>query len=170
MRRDLAGRRRLRRSTAALMWGSYAVHGLAMFATLRRGAPLPLPRSLTIPAGTVLAGFGGACLFAGARRFDGPAQLTGTAVQPLLTGGIYGYSRNPQYVGYTLLLTGAAVGCRNAGAMVLVTLLGASYVAWVPVEEEHLVGVFGDAYLDYQGRIARWWGTASVAREEGLEE
>jgi hypothetical protein len=36
-------------------------------------------------------------------------ELTGTAVQPLVTGGIYRHSRKPQYASYILTLSGLVI-------------------------------------------------------------
>jgi hypothetical protein len=73
-----------------------------------------------------------------AHQFAGTGKLTGTAVQPLVTGGIYRHSRNPQYLGYIFNLSGLAIASRSPSALALTGLLAASYAAWVPIEEEHL--------------------------------
>jgi protein-S-isoprenylcysteine O-methyltransferase Ste14 len=97
------------------------------------------------------------CL-AGVRRFAGASELTGTANQALTTTGIYRYSRNPQYVGYLAVLAGAALARRSGTALAWTGVMAAAYAGWVPIEEDHLRGLFGKAYVDYSHRTHRWWG------------
>ena len=82
------------------------------------------------------------------RRFTGVEELTGTRNQTLLTSGVYRYSRNPQYLGYVVALTGASVARRSGAALISAAALTSVYAAWIPVEESHLAGLYGRAYTD----------------------
>jgi protein-S-isoprenylcysteine O-methyltransferase Ste14 len=164
MRRELLGRGALRPTTVVAMYAAYGVHAATTAAALRaRWLPLPLPRrAARLSGGTLTAAGAGLCVL-GMRTFAGPGQVSGTQAGPLVTGGVYRLSRNPQYVGYIAALTGAAVARRSGASLVLAAAAGAIYAAWVPVEEEHLTRTLGAAYRRYHDGTARWVGRPSAA-------
>ena len=96
-------------------------------------------------------------------RFAGAEELTGTRNQALLTNGIYRYSRNPQYLGYLLALAGAGLGPSQRRSSGLYRLLATVYTVWIPVEEEHLAGLYGQPYTDYARRTCRCLGRRRMA-------
>jgi protein-S-isoprenylcysteine O-methyltransferase Ste14 len=75
----------------------------------------------------------------------------------LVTSGPYRFTRNPMYVGLTLEYLGVA-GARLDiwSAIVLPLLLAYINFIVIPVEEQNLRGVFGDAYQQYGERVGRW--------------
>jgi protein-S-isoprenylcysteine O-methyltransferase Ste14 len=75
----------------------------------------------------------------------------------LVTSGPYRFTRNPMYVGLTLEYLGVAGARLDVWPVILLPLLLA-YVNFVviPVEEQNLRGVFGDAYQEYGARVGRW--------------
>jgi len=75
----------------------------------------------------------------------------------LVTSGPYRFTRNPMYVGLTLEYLGVAEARLDLWPVILLPLLLA-YVNFVvvPVEEQNLRGVFGDAYQEYGARVGRW--------------
>lgn len=86
-----------------------------------------------------------------------------TAVEPwkpttaLATDGIYGISRNPIYVGFTVIYAGLALGMDAPVAMGLILpclIVVDRYV--IAREERYLEAKFGQAYRDYQARVRRW--------------
>ena len=164
MRRDLLDRGALRPTTVVAMYAAYGVHAATTAAALRaRWLPLPLPqRAARLSGGTLTAVGAGLCVL-GMRRFAGPGQVSGTQAGPLVTGGVYRYSRNPQYLGYVAALTGAAAVRRSGGSLALAAAAGAIYAAWVPVEEEHLTRTLGESYRRYRRRTARWLAWPSAA-------
>ncbi len=85
--------------------------------------------------------------------------MEGTRAPALTTSGVYRWSRNPQYLGYLLTLTGAAVVRRSLTAMALTVAAGLVYVKWIPVEERQLATAHGEAYERYRAMTRRWWGT-----------
>jgi protein-S-isoprenylcysteine O-methyltransferase Ste14 len=159
MRRDLRDVGFLRPTTVTAMYLTYGIHAGTSLAALRhQWLPLPLPeRAATVAGGAVAAAGTGLCLL-GMRRFPGPGQVSGTQNGPLVTGGIYRYSRNPQYLGYVLALTGLATARRSGAALALAGATAAIYAVWVPVEEEHLRSTIGDAYEQYLHKTRRWLG------------
>ena len=89
----------------------------------------------------------------------------GTTLNParapsrLFTGGIYRLTRNPMYIGLSLVYAGLALLHAQAWALLLIiipmTLVDRIYI---PFEEQQLTDTFGTAYLSYCQRVRRWAG------------
>lgn len=115
MRRELLRDGRLSAPTVTAMYAAYALHGLAVAVSAwRQSAPLQ-PRAAVVGAPLAVAGSG--LVVAGMSRFVGPGQVSGTQVGELATGGVYRFTRNPQYAGYVLALVGLGLA-RRSGAVV----------------------------------------------------
>jgi len=75
----------------------------------------------------------------------------------LITSGAYRWSRNPIYVGLTLIYVGAAL---VLGQVWTLLLLAPPWTAmnWVviPFEEARLRVAFGQPYVDYCRQVRRW--------------
>jgi protein-S-isoprenylcysteine O-methyltransferase Ste14 len=118
-----------------------------------------LPRALAWPLGTVLI-VGGLALGA---AFVAALRAAHTPVNParptsaIVTTGPYRLTRNPGYVGMTLMYAGIAV---LAGALwPLASLLPALVVVdrgVIAREEDYLRATFGEEYLRYQAQVRRW--------------
>lgn len=92
-------------------------------------------------------------------------RRAGTTVNPvkienassLVTGGTYSLTRNPMYVGLTLVLSAWAFFLGNlwtlAGPVVFVAF---TTVFQIMPEERMLTAKFGDSYRDYCRRVRRW--------------
>ena len=111
-------------------------------------------------AGTALAG-------TGMTSFAGPQQFNGGETGDLITGGIYNYSRHPQYAGFVAATAGLAAARGSQRAALLAIALAVIMRAWVGVEERHLRRQFGAAYGP-GGRqsqmILRSWRGRSASR------
>jgi len=135
---------------------------LAAAAALEAVVPLPLLVAHAFPrylAGAVLAAGGFAMIAMGTRRF----LAAGTNIPPtlpttaLVIDGIYRRTRNPLYVGSTLVYMGLGVAAGSLWAIgLLVPLLWVINVGVVKREERYLERRFGDAYRDYKARVRRW--------------
>lgn len=75
----------------------------------------------------------------------------------LVMSGPYRFTRNPMYVGLTLVYLGVAGTRAEIWPLIVLPVLFA-YVNFVviPVEERRLHDVFGDAYAQYGARVRRW--------------
>src|SRR6266853_614255 len=83
-----------------------------------------------------------------------PPYLPTTA---LVVDGIYGRTRNPLYLGTTLVYLGLSVAAGSLWAIVLVVpLVWVMNVGVVAREERYLERKFGDAYRAYKARVRRW--------------
>jgi protein-S-isoprenylcysteine O-methyltransferase Ste14 len=77
--------------------------------------------------------------------------------EDLVTDGIYGYVRNPMYIGNLLIVAGVAIASNSwATILVGIPLSLFMYVAIVSAEEQYLLSRFGDAFRAYCGDVPRW--------------
>jgi protein-S-isoprenylcysteine O-methyltransferase Ste14 len=110
-------------------------------------------------AGFVFVAVGIAVAFSALELFRKTSTTTVPFETPstLVTSGPYRFSRNPMYVGLTLIYIGVA-GTRLEIWPVIVLPLLLAYINFVviPVEESNLRGVFGDDYQKYGARVGRW--------------
>ena len=124
----------------------------------RRPAPL-LPTWPQYAVGALLIAVGvliGVAMVREFRRARTPVQVHKSATA-LVTTGIFRYSRNPAYVGVTLVYVGAAVMVDSL--WILLGVLPAIY--WthrkaILREEEHLQELFGQDYAAYKHAVRRW--------------
>ena len=92
-------------------------------------------------------------------------RIANTTVNPrqpgktssLVTSGIYRFTRNPMYVGFTCWLIAWSVLLANLYALPLVI----GFIVYIDhyqikPEEKILEGIFGDEFLDYKNRVRRW--------------
>lgn len=159
MRTELWGRGSLRPGTVAAMYGTYGTHAAAVLVSLRRRSlPLRIDPALSTAAGTTLTAAGATACLTGMATFADPGQVSGTKPGELLTGGIYRYSRNPQYLGYLLILTGMGTARRSGLALALAMATGLVFRWWIPIEEQHLQRQFAEPYRQYLARVPRWFG------------
>lgn len=125
-----------------------------------RWRPLPIvPAWLGTPLGVALIVLGIAVLAAAVRLFKSGR----TSIQPwepstaLLTSGLYRFSRNPIYLGYTLLYLGAACWLNSAWPFLLLPVVfGAMHRLVIAREERYLESRFGSEYLAFKRRVRRW--------------
>jgi protein-S-isoprenylcysteine O-methyltransferase Ste14 len=99
-----------------------------------------------------------------AMRLFRRAETTVSPLDPrktsrLVTGGIYRWSRNPMYLGLTLLLAGWAVALGSLSPLLVPPLfvLVLTRVQILP-EERILRERFGDDYESYCRTVGRWIG------------
>ncbi|MFO1402522.1 MAG: isoprenylcysteine carboxylmethyltransferase family protein [Steroidobacteraceae bacterium] len=96
-----------------------------------------------------------------------PAMLlfrgSGTPIMPferstaLVTTGVYRFTRNPMYLGLTLVLLGAAVLQGSLGACLPIPLFVLIIQKrFIEGEERFLTEIFGEQYLSYRRRVRRW--------------
>lgn len=134
--------------------------GLILGALLDWWLPYPvLPRTLQLSVGAVLIVAGMAVAIAALARFRhaGTSVPTHTPTSAIVTGGVYGYSRNPIYIGLTLFYLGLAAVIDGVwtAAMLIPILLIMQYGV-VAREEAYLERKFGDAYRAYKQSVRRW--------------
>jgi protein-S-isoprenylcysteine O-methyltransferase Ste14 len=94
-----------------------------------------------------------------ARMFD----RAGTPIRPferstvLVTGGLYRYTRNPMYLGLTLILLGVWLLLGTASALLpIAVFIWVIQEGFIRGEERFLDAIFGEQYRGYKSRVRRW--------------
>ena len=136
--------------TGAVMW---------LVARSRFGLAMELPYTAGI--GTILIVLGamvvamGIAQFAKLRTTVNPLDLT--ASTRLATGGICRMTRNPMYLGLTLILVGWAFHLDSpVNVVCIVAFVIVMTELQIKPEEAALRGLFGEEYEAYFRRVRRW--------------
>lgn len=82
----------------------------------------------------------------------------------LVTGGMYAYSRNPQYVTSVLATVGLGITAGSWITLVFAAVLFALYFLFVLNEERWLLKGYGQAFADYMRSTPRFVDERSLAR------
>lgn len=114
------------------------------------------PREI-VAAGLIIAGM--AVMTAGAGLF----MRRRTAIIPfkpatcLVNSGIYGWTRNPMYLGMALAYAGLALLFNSLAALIVLPIVLAVVQTQVIAREEaYLERAFGREYVAYKGQVRRW--------------
>ena len=144
-----------RLSPAVFLMGS-----IVLMALLDKTVPvvqwMPWPWNLT---GLLPVGLGGLLIWWSvsvlSRHATTPEPFQ--AATALVTSGPFRMSRNPMYVGATLVLLGIALVLGTATPFLVLPLyLYAMHRRVVRPEEDVMRALFGEAYARYQTRVRRW--------------
>ncbi|MBI3792329.1 MAG: isoprenylcysteine carboxylmethyltransferase family protein [Gemmatimonadetes bacterium] len=137
------------------------VTGVLMWLAVRGGAAAPFAWDARHVGSLVLAGAGLLIAVSGALTF----RLAGTTLNPhtiekassLVTHGIFRVTRNPMYLGLTVVLT-AWAGWLGSPWLLAGPALCALFLNRFQVlpEERVMREKFGQAYMDYCARVGRW--------------
>ncbi|HEY7639272.1 MAG TPA: isoprenylcysteine carboxylmethyltransferase family protein [Steroidobacteraceae bacterium] len=135
---------------------------LALVAMIGLHTVLPLARLVAPPAtwlGLVPLLVGIVITATAARAFS----RAGTPIRPferstkLVTGGLYRYTRNPMYVGLTLILIGTWLLLGTASALLPIAIfIWIIQEGFIRGEERFLDEIFGEEYRGYKSRVRRW--------------
>ena len=135
---------------AGLMWFASSV--LPVF-------DFPLPGNSAVAASLAL--FGILTCLAGVVSFR-RAKTTVNPIKPdstssLVVSGLYGYTRNPMYLGFLLILLGWAAFLSNGLALLVLP----AFFLWITrfqisPEERVLASIFADDYATYRATVRRW--------------
>ena len=103
----------------------------------------------------VLYAFSGVLSFNTAKTTVNP--LTPDKSSSLVTSGIYRYTRNPMYVGFSFLLLGFGVYLSNLYSLAS-TVVFVMYMNKFQIrpEERALEETFGAAFITYKNQVRRW--------------
>ncbi|MFC7360948.1 methyltransferase family protein [Nocardioides astragali] len=126
--------------------------GVLVGVVLQRARPWALPAGAR-PIGAVLS-LGGLALVVAAVRERGPGSLEEPST--LVTTGVHGLSRNPMYVGCTVVQLGLAGVTRNGWMLTAAPVSAVLLHLWVLREERWLRERFGTAYDTYRARVPRY--------------
>jgi protein-S-isoprenylcysteine O-methyltransferase Ste14 len=163
VRRDYLEHGRLNQLTAflqLLVWFAFHIFlALAVFADLWPPLEVYFPKNWV---GVLVFLVGLVICFAGMIAFRSTTKITGRETNRLIIKGIYRWSRNPQYLGYGLIILGIVIGYWTATAWLALAGYVLLVYATVRIEETHLENVFGDEYRTYCQQVRRFLGRKSV--------
>ena len=124
------------------------------------GVPLLVPGRMTVTGwivGLALIVIGEAIRLAGVAAAGTVTRRRSRNVQRLVTYGIFGWARNPLYVGNFLIWMGFVVISGVLWFLPLAMVIFAiEYTLIVRYEEGVLESIFGAEYLDYKRSTPRW--------------
>lgn len=149
------------RTTAGVLAPPPLIFGVPLLAGLLLELRWPWPAlpAAVAPAvgiGAVLLGLVLAPSLVAFRRVRTPPEPW-KPTRALVTTGIYRLTRNPMYLGMTLLYVGLAAWRNTAWPfLALPGVLATIHVGVVRREERYLEARFGEAYRDYARRVRRW--------------
>jgi protein-S-isoprenylcysteine O-methyltransferase Ste14 len=89
-------------------------------------------------------------------RAGGPPGMSQGMPDSLVTDGVYGWTRNPMYLGHLTFMTGAALITRSPLAIGALALAGPWFGRRVAADEARLTKAFGKPYTEYTTRVPRW--------------
>jgi protein-S-isoprenylcysteine O-methyltransferase Ste14 len=109
--------------------------------------------------GLVFAGLGVMIMMTAHNRF----MRVGTAIRPddnpslLVCDGIFQFTRNPMYLGFILILSGVAIFLGTLLAFFApVAMFFILDRTFIPHEEQLLMSLFAEEYMDYKITVRRW--------------
>ncbi len=153
------------RASSNFIWPPVVYGGAFLLAYAAGGwqplpfAPAGLARVAALYAGLALLAAGFSVALVAEMNFlrAGTATLPTRPARVLVRGGIYRFTRNPMYLGMSLMLAGLGLAANSAWylltlplAMILVFKLA------IEREERYLEQTFGREYLDWKARVRRW--------------
>jgi protein-S-isoprenylcysteine O-methyltransferase Ste14 len=136
------------------VWFVYFVHADTVLtaAYIETGRVEAIPKSVAFVVGGVVL-VGGFVLFAWATRsLVSQGEFEGLRARRLVTGGPYGFMRQPQNGGWALMLLGVAIAGRSWIAVVLVAVFVVFVALLGRLEARGLAVAFGDDYERWRSR------------------
>lgn len=128
--------------------------GLAMWGAARAAAPLDAPRWLTMVAALALAAAGVVAFRRAGADID-PHHVDRS--EALATGGPYRFTRNPMYLGVTLVLCAYAIYLARPIELTGPAIFAAYLTRFqIAPEETAMRAKFGAAYTEYARATRRW--------------
>ena len=139
------------------MWAFH--HIPLVLASLYAVWPIPIDRTFALVGGLIIFVVGVIVLPMGMIEFRSLRRSTGQDVSKLITTGIYRWSRNPQFIGWFLMLLGISIAGRSGFAFALTGVFAiVLYLYTVWLAEPYLERLYGEEYSLYRSRTARWIG------------
>jgi protein-S-isoprenylcysteine O-methyltransferase Ste14 len=135
--------------------------GVAMAGIAWNSTALSIPWVARLAIGSAIIALGAGTVVTGARTF----WRAGTTINPvdikqasaLVTSGLFGYTRNPMYVGFTLMLIGWGVALASPWAMMgPVAFVLFIHRFQINPEEQVIRAKFGNEYEQSCKRVRRW--------------
>ena len=160
LRRDYARHQRLSWYSTLLEFLIFLLHANLSYLFVPAvwpGLPILGTNNALNTIGFLLIAVGLAVVITSMTRLSFTITLGSTATS-LRQSGLYGVSRNPQILGYGLVVIGYALLWPSWLALVWVLLYAAIAQLMVITEEEYLLNLYGTAYRRYCQTVPRYLG------------
>jgi protein-S-isoprenylcysteine O-methyltransferase Ste14 len=164
-------------SVSMAIWFSDIAHFLlVLWSSLQSLWLIPLNKTVAVICGLTVSVIGFIIMLAGIIEFRSFRKISGLEISSLIRTGIYRYCRNPQYVGWFLVLTGISIAGRSGIALLLtIALIIGIHFYNVKLEEPYLEHVFGEEYRQYKSSVPRYFRflkrrKASITSKTELED
>jgi protein-S-isoprenylcysteine O-methyltransferase Ste14 len=94
----------------------------------------------------------------GRYRLPRAGGSAGMEVPPdrIITSGLYGYTRNPMYLGHLIFIAGLAIFFWSWFALIVLVLRVLWFQRRVRRDEARLEKIFGAEYSAYRAQVKRW--------------
>lgn len=159
VRRDYREGEQLTPGSVASVWVLYLLHfALEVYAAWVGYWSYSQAPTLSILLGMALAIAGFTLLALGLLHLRSIRRISGVDTSQLITKGIYRWSRNPQNVGWALILVGIALIGRSLLALLLAFFFWGLFLLYVPMEERYLEKLYGEEYRQYKRKTHRYFG------------
>ncbi len=132
-----------------LILGVWGLDSFIVSWTTFLSGSVPFPVRLLI--GLVLVVFGGYMSWSSHETIFG-----GDGSPALVDRGVYRLCRHPMYLGVVTLLLGLSLMTFSIAAFALSVVFFVLYDRFTTYEEERLIELFGEDYLEYQRRVSKW--------------
>jgi len=144
----------------ALWFSMWALHHIALILSAFYGVwPIRVDKIFALSGGVVLFIIGVIILPMGMLEFRSLSRSVGQDVSKLITTGIYRWSRNPQFVGWFLMLFGISLAGQSGFAFMLTgVFVIVIYLYTILLAEPYLENLYGEEYRLFRKRTARWIG------------
>lgn len=159
--RDFRRDRELSWPAVTTVWAAYLLHAVLVAAAAWRA---PLGRwagagGWLSAAGALLTALGVVVAGLAVSRFASFQRMSGRRTDRLVRSGLYAVSRNPQNLGWGLVLLGVSTLGRSTLALLLtLAFAGLLHVYLVTLEEPYLERLYGAEYREYRRRVRRYLG------------
>lgn len=139
------------------MWLVFGIVAIFTLNEFYPGLRFTGPASQLLGGAILVAGLALLVFAGGLFKRAGTDMIPFREVAALVTSGVYGFTRNPMYLGMAAILLGCAVTVGAATAL-LVPPLFMAVIEWryIRPEEELLAGLFPQEYPAYRQRVRRW--------------
>ncbi len=139
------------------MWAFH--HVPLMLASYYGVWSIPIDKTFALTGGLILFVIGVIILPMGMIEFRSLRRSTGQDISKLITTGIYRWSRNPQFVGWFLMLLGISLAGRSGFAFAFTGVFTiVIYLYTILLAEPYLESLYGEKYRLFKKRTARWIG------------
>jgi protein-S-isoprenylcysteine O-methyltransferase Ste14 len=155
----------LRISAVAALSLLYSAHfAIVVLAAAASRWHLSIDRGIGIGLGVPLLTVGSVLYVGAVASFRSLPRMCGLDTNRLVTTGVYRWSRNPQNLGWTLVLVGIAFISRSGLVFLLAALFWLAFLLYLPTEEQFLERIFGDQYRQYRSWSHRYFGAPRKIR------